>query len=147
MLTSADPLRHVAGTSRRNNSPCVKRLILWKSLSLRQNFVAAISRTNRGDKISESSVVAPCVHFRQQVAATKYKWTNERTSYGQPCWIRKLVHIPLYTRLLRVHRTDVVSQRLVLQLIHTEQLVAETCRLVCPGLKRHLCLLPGLLKH
>ena len=32
------------------------------------------------------------------------------------------------TRLLRVHRTDVVSQRLVLQVVHTEQLVAETCR-------------------
>ena len=29
------------------------------------------------------------------------------------------------TRLLRVHRTDVVSQRLVLQVLHTEQLVAE----------------------
>ena len=123
MLTSADPLRHVAVTSRYNNSPCVTQLILWKSLSLRQNFVAAISRTNsnwfeiratnRGDKISESSVVAACVHFRQQVAATKYKWTNERASYGQPCWIRKLVHIPLHTRLLRVHRTDVVSQWLV----------------------------------
>ena len=28
VLTSADPLRHVAGTSRRNNSPCVTRLIL-----------------------------------------------------------------------------------------------------------------------
>ena len=113
MLTSADPLRHVAVISRRNNSPCVTRLILWKSLSLRQNFVAAISRTNRGDKISESSVVAACVHFRQQVAATKYKWTNEGASYGQPCWIRKLVHIPLHMRLLRVHRTDIVSQRLV----------------------------------
>ena len=41
---------------------------------------------------------------------------------------RKLVHIPLHTRLLRVHRTDVVSQRLVLQVVHTEQLIAETCR-------------------
>ena len=29
--------------------------------------------TDRGDKINESSVVASCVHFRQQVAATKYK--------------------------------------------------------------------------
>ena len=72
-----------------------------------------IRATNRIDKISESSVVAACVHFRQQVAATKYKWTNEGASYGQPCWIRKLVHIPLHMRLLRVHRTDIVSQRLV----------------------------------
>ena len=39
-------LRHVAGTSRRNKPPCVTRLISWKSLSLRQNFVSAISRTN-----------------------------------------------------------------------------------------------------
>ena len=33
-----------------------------------------------------------------------------------------------------MHRTGVVSQRLVLQVVHMEQLVAETCRLVCPGL-------------
>ena len=32
-----------------------------------------IRATDRGDEISESSVVASCVHFRQQVAATKYK--------------------------------------------------------------------------
>ena len=82
----------------------------------------------RSDKISESCVVASCVHFRQQVAATKYKWTNERASYGQPYWIRKLVHIPSHTRSLRVLRTGVVSQRLVLQVVHMEQLVAETCR-------------------
>ena len=30
-----------------------------------------IRATNCSDKISENSVVAPCVHFRQQVAATK----------------------------------------------------------------------------
>ena len=39
-------LRHVAGTSRRNNSPCMTRLISLKSLSLRKNFVAAIFRSN-----------------------------------------------------------------------------------------------------
>ena len=33
-------LRHVAGTGRRNNSPRVARLMLWKEVSLRQNFVA-----------------------------------------------------------------------------------------------------------
>ena len=68
-------------------------------------------------------------------------------TFSQVVLSRIVVHIPLYTRFLRMHRTDGVSQRLVLQLVHTEQLVAETCRLVCPGLKRHLCLLPGLLKH
>ena len=66
--------------------------------------------------------------FRQQVAATKYKGTNERASYGLPYWIRKLVHILPHTTSLRVLRTGVVSQRLVLQVVHMEQLVAETCR-------------------
>ena len=74
-----------------------------------------IRATYRSDNISEGSVVASGVHFRQQVAATKYKWTNKRAAYGQPYWIRKLVHIPPHTRSLRMHRTGVVSQRLVLQ--------------------------------
>ena len=39
----------------------------------------------------------------------------------------KLVNIPPHTRSLRVHRIGVVSQRLVLRVVHTEQLVAETC--------------------
>ena len=52
----------------------------------------------------------------------------------------KLVHIPLHTRSLRVHRTGVVSQRLVLRVVHTEQLVAETC--CCDLSPSHLC--PGL---
>ena len=39
-------LQHFAGTGRRNNSPHVTRLILWKSLLLQQNFVAVISCTN-----------------------------------------------------------------------------------------------------
>ena len=86
-----------------------------------------IRATYRSDKISKSSVVASCVHFRQQVAATKYKWTNERASYGQPYWIRKLDHIPPHTRSQGVHRTVVVSQRLVLHVVHMEQLVAKTC--------------------
>ena len=98
-----------------------------------------IRATYRSDKISESSVVASCLHFRQQVAATKYKWTNERASYGQPYWIRKLVHIPPHTRSLRVHRRGVVSQRLVLQVVHMEQLVAETCRCdLSPSVSRPL---------
>lgn len=33
-----------------------------------------------------------------------------------------------------MYRTGGVSQRFVLQVVHMEQLVAETCRLLCPGL-------------
>ena len=154
MVNSSVPLWHntsrSGGTSRRNNSPCVTQLISWKSLSLWQNFVAATSRTNsnHSDKISESSIVASCVHFRQQVTVTKYKWTNERASYGQPYWIRKLDHIPPHTTSLGVHRTVVVSQRLVSQVVHMEQLVAESCRCdLSPSVSRPLyymyCLLWG----
>ena len=56
------------------------------------------------------------MHFRHQVAATKYKWTNKRGSYGLLYWIRKLVHIPP-----RVHRTGAVSQWLGLQVVLTER--------------------------
>ena len=52
----------------------------------------------------------------------------------------KLVHISLHTRSLRVHRTGVVSQRLVLRVVHTQQLVVETC--CCDLSPSHLC--PGL---
>ena len=48
-----------------------------------------------------------------------------------------LLRIPPHTRSLRVHRTGVVSKRLVLQVGHSEQIVAETCYCnLSPGVSR-----------
>ena len=67
-------LRHVAGPCRRNNSPRVTRLIFMKimvvaaaefyRLDLSHEFKPVwIRATSCNDEISESSDVAPCVHF------------------------------------------------------------------------------------
>ena len=62
---------------------------MWKSLSLPQNFVAAICRTNSNwfEFVRQIKHKQPCHNIcahLQQVAATKFKSTNEGASINFP---------------------------------------------------------------
>ncbi len=74
----------------------------------------------------------------RQVAATKYKLTNERTSGIFAILNWKTSHIPTLHNSLCVQRKSALSQRLVLKQYIRSDLsqrpVAATCFLVCPDL-------------
>ena len=116
-------LRHVAGTSRRNNSPCVTGLISWK-------FVATNNRTNSNQfefvrliaatKLAKAAFSHRVYTSGNNLGQNINEPTRERHMVSHIELEIKLVHIPLHTRSLRVHRTGVVSQRLVLRVVHTE---------------------------